>query len=314
MKDFIISIDTEEDNQWDTSHIPSTENVKYLPRFQELCEEYGFIPTYLTTYGMAKDPSYVSYMKEKFHKKKCEIGMHMHAWDVLPTYHLKSSTKARPYITEYPIEIIEQKVECATTLLSDVFEKKIVSHRSGRWAINDNYLSVLAKYGYEVDCSVTPLMDWTRVVGATSAPGNNYARESLYPTLTNSGIVEIPMTIRKIHTFNIDGMKPKSIAKGAYYMCLGEKVWLRPDNTEYSNRKMKKLVDSVIKDNKADYLMFMIHSSELMPGGSPNFTNNESIERLYANMKELFDYLKPYVIGCAMSDYAERCKKNGTIH
>ena len=59
-----------------------------------------------------------------------------------------------------------------------------------------------------------------------------------------------------------------------------------------------------------DYLMFMIHSSELMPGGSPNFTDSESIENLFKSITELFDYIKPNVEGCSVSDYATKIKKN----
>ena len=41
-KFFIITIDTESDNQWDSSKNQTTENARFIPRFQELCEKYGF--------------------------------------------------------------------------------------------------------------------------------------------------------------------------------------------------------------------------------------------------------------------------------
>ena len=34
----------------------------------------------------------------------------------------------------------------------------------------------------------------------------------------------------------------------------------------------------------------MIHSSELMPGGSPNFPTERSIERLYETLESLFAF------------------------
>jgi hypothetical protein len=36
------------------------------------------------------------------------------------------------------------------------------------------------------------------------------------------------------------------------------------------------------------YLEFMLHSSELMPGGSPTFPDQESIEALYRDLEALF--------------------------
>jgi hypothetical protein len=67
MKNFLVSIDTEGDNlwKWCLGKPITTENAKYLPRFQELCEKYGFKPTYLTNYEMAKDPFFASYFKKK---------------------------------------------------------------------------------------------------------------------------------------------------------------------------------------------------------------------------------------------------------
>lgn len=48
MKHFIITVDTEGDNLWEYKKgTPiGTENAKYLPRFQSLCEKYGFKPVY----------------------------------------------------------------------------------------------------------------------------------------------------------------------------------------------------------------------------------------------------------------------------
>lgn len=50
MKTFLITVDTEGDNlwQWKPGEKITTENSLFIPRFQELCEKYGLIPTYLT--------------------------------------------------------------------------------------------------------------------------------------------------------------------------------------------------------------------------------------------------------------------------
>ena len=52
-KYFIISIDTESDNAWEKSNEIKMDNFLELPRFQKLCESYGFKPTYLVNYEMA---------------------------------------------------------------------------------------------------------------------------------------------------------------------------------------------------------------------------------------------------------------------
>ncbi|MGA2435033.1 MAG: hypothetical protein ABSG25_07075, partial [Bryobacteraceae bacterium] len=50
---FLITIDTEGDNAWARSSSVTTENARWLPRFQAACERHGVVPSYLTNYEMA---------------------------------------------------------------------------------------------------------------------------------------------------------------------------------------------------------------------------------------------------------------------
>ena len=58
-KSFIITIDTEGDNIWSRSIDVKVENAKYLIRFQNLCDKYGFKVTYLTNYEMAESKDFI---------------------------------------------------------------------------------------------------------------------------------------------------------------------------------------------------------------------------------------------------------------
>ena len=55
--------------------------------------------------------------------------------------------------------------------------------------------------------------------------------------------------------------------------------------------------------NKHSYLEFMLHSSELMPGGSPTFVTKESIEHLYRDLEVLFCHIAPYFKGATLTEY-----------
>lgn len=305
-KYFIITIDTEADNQWDDSHECSTENVKFLPRFQELAEKYGFKPTWLTTYEMASDDDFVKYFKKKQDKKMCEIGMHLHAWNTPPEYKLDSKTKERSYLIEYPIEIMEKKIKNIDNLLTQKFGVKPVSHRAGRWAMNEDYFKLLEKYKYKVDCSVTPHINWHHSLGETGISGSDYSNYDEKPYFINN-ILEVPMTIRNIHQLQFDRIKSiRSVAGELKRFIKGRNQWMRPDkNLNYSG--LKKLINSCAKKN--EYIMFMIHSSELMPGGSPNFKNEDSIEKLYVIIEKCFKYAKELgYVGCTLHEYSEMIK------
>lgn len=47
---------------------------------------------------------------------------------------------------------------------------------------------------------------------------------------------------------------------------------------------MKKVVEQTLTQGN-DYVEYMLHSSEYMPGGSPTFKNERDIERLYADLE-----------------------------
>jgi len=317
MKKFLISIDTEGDNLWKW-HIGdqiTTENAKYLPRFQEICEKYGFKPTYLTNYEMGSDPFFTDYFKKKNDRNLCEIGMHLHAWNSPPNFELGLRTEVlpgAPFITEYPLDIVEEKVFYQTELLKNTFETEIITHRSGRWATNSEYFKILNKNNYKIDCSVTPMVSWRTTPGQSPYSwGTDYTDFKLLPyTIENTDILEIPVTIRENH--RLKSLKGCGMRKGIKrikeaYAGYG-KVWLRPKNTKDSLEDMMYLTDRISKEINTDYLMFMLHSSEFMPGGSPSFPDKESIERMYQNLDILFEHISENYSGCTFKEYYEKSR------
>lgn len=96
------------------------------------------------------------------------MGMHCHAWNTPPITKLPKWEKSGlPYLIEYPTEIIEAKIASMTKLIREKFGFGPVSHRAGRWAINDDYFKLLHRYGYKVDCSYTSRISWQENAGQT---------------------------------------------------------------------------------------------------------------------------------------------------
>lgn len=296
-KYFIITIDTEGDNLWSPSEDgENTENSKYIERFQKLANRYGFKPVYLTNYEMANDEYFCELMKKYLKDNQCEIGMHLHAWNTPPYYKLDTKTEEKSYLIEYPVEIMEAKIKTMTDLLKDKFGIGIVSHRAGRWAMNDEYFRLLEKYGYKVDCSVTPLISWEDHPGETGEKGTNYKESNKNTGYITENILEVPMSIRKI---NKDyGLSIKGILKKLF---LNRPTWMRPSNESLEN--LKRLADYIYKEKETDYLEFMIHSSEFMPGGSPYFKTKEDVEKLYQKLEKLFEYLSEKYTGITLKEY-----------
>jgi hypothetical protein len=304
-KHFIITIDTEEDNQWDTSSRNTTSNAAYIPRFQALCEKYGFIPVYLTTYGVAGDPEFVRYIKPKVQQGLCEMGMHLHAWSTPPEYELKRINDKKSYLIEYPVPVMRHKIREITELLENTFECKMTSHRAGRWAMNDAYFELLSEFGYRVDCSVTPHISWKTSLGATGMPGTDYRGSSEKPYYINDSLLEVPVTIRPARVYEPQNVwSAKTLLKEIISYMKKKSLWLRPDG-RFAEHELLKLISLMQSEAETDYLMFMLHSSELMPGGSPYFKDEESIERLYKLLDRIFGVISENYVGISLMKYCE---------
>lgn len=304
MRNFIITVDTEGDNLWTWKNGKeiTTYNTQFIPRFQELCETYGFKPVYLTNYEMAQDDNWVQYAKLKAQQGLCEIGMHIHAWNSPPDYVLTDNYGGNPYITEYPDEILNKKIEFISKYLRDRFDEPVNVARSGRWATNDIYFGALRNAGFIGDCSFTPEINLSTIPGCSRNIGNDYRNVNKTTHRLPNGVVEVPLTTRQIHHLAKGSLRHKASA-----LIKGEKMWLRPHKKSLSDLL---LLSNYVKDEGEDYLEFMIHSSELMPGGSPYFKSEEEIELLYSIMQEYFGWISENGYkGDSLSDYIVSWKK-----
>lgn len=282
-KYFIITVDTEGDNlwTWHNGEKIKTDCAKYLPRFQALCEKYSFKPVYLTNYEMAINDDFVDMAKQCLAKGTCEIGLHLHAWNTPPEYIINAKYDGNPYLIEYPFEVMKEKFDYLYNLIRQRFGVEPVSHRAGRWAMDERYFKILEDYGIRIDCSYTPGINWRSSKGANIG-GSDYSLVAGGISMVGK-IIEVPMSVcRTKISYNGGFLKKIKI------LLKGKNTWLRPAVSSLS--EMQYVLDMSIK--KYGFADFMLHSSELMPTGSPYFPTEQSIESLYKNMEALFAYAR----------------------
>ena len=302
MKRFIITVDTEGDNlwEWKPGNRITTNNASYTDRFQTLCEQYHFQPVYLINYEMVMDSSFANYISKKAKENKCEIGMHLHAWNSPPAYDLPRQFGGLPYLTEYPGDIQENKLRYLKKLILEKTDIDPVSFRSGRWATDRQLFTMLEKNGFLVDCSVTPGISHYRTPGQTTEHGPSYTGEKRSPYRLYGKLIEVPMTTERIRTIH-----GKTLKNRARNLLLGKDIWLRP--AIHSADEMIQLINTVERAG-VNHLELMIHSSELMPGGSPYTRDREDVEKLYDRAKRVFDIIASKTAGITLKDYYEEIK------
>ena len=284
---FLITIDTEGDNLWTPLETVTTRNARYLPRFQNLCDRYGFKPTWLTNYEMAECPEFCEFGRDVLNRSTGEIGMHLHAWNSPPI--TNDRLEGQAYLIEYPESVMRDKIKFMTDLLEERFRHKMASHRAGRWAFDSRYARMLVQQDYRVDCSVTPHVSWTDVLGdPNGSGGTDYTTFPARPYFMdleridregNSPLLEVPVSI----VSNGNGTR-----------------WLRPNG---QNRNSMLGILKLACKEQWPCVEFMLHSSELMPGGSPTFQTQDDIEALYDDLQALLGEAAEQFHGQTLSEF-----------
>lgn len=309
---FIITIDTEPDNQWTNISYDKTENAQFIPRFQNLCEKYGFKPVYLTEYNMATDPFFIEYMNTKIREGNCEVGAHLHAWSTPPLISLTDDDcRNKPFLIDFSEETMKRKLSTLLERLHANFPGEIISHRAGRWAFNTMYLRLLKQNGIKIDCSVLPgqsIAGSSEILPESGAsfigcPRGLYEMdENDFRKIGHSGVFQVPMTVYDKHPLL---RKTTALVSPGYSNRAFGMTKLRPERGNLAS--LLEIVTHTQK-KKFGYIEFMLHSSEFMPGCSLAFPDAESIERMYDDLDILFLNIASHFTGMTLREFIERKK------
>lgn len=312
---FLVTIDVEGDNLWAKPRTVTTRNAESLPRFHALCAKHGLRPTYLADYDMVRTPAFVGFGREVIRTGAGEIGMHLHAWSTPPIVPLTRDDRVcQPYLMEYPQRIMAEKIARLSGLLEETFGVRMRSHRAGRWGLNEAYAQALIARRYSVDCSVTPGVSWRRHLGnpdGAGGPDYRHFRGDAYfldpDDISRSGsspLLEVPMTVLRSATSVPSALREVfdavPVARKALHRIAPAVRWLRPNGR--NGKGLLRTLDEAIAAGRS-HVMFMLHSSELMAGGSPNFPTERSIDALYADLEDLFARVPARCRAATLSEY-----------
>jgi hypothetical protein len=319
---FILSIDTEGDNQWDHGRGLTVENIRYIPRFQELCNKYNIKTTYLVTSEVCEDEFAKEIFCDYLENEQTEVGAHLHSWTTPPFLNksgFRYNDVNHAFATELPEDLLANKLRYLTDQIRTSFGVRPQSFRSGRYGFNENVAKLLLSNEYIVDSSVTPYVNWSALEGV---PGNTGGPDFLdkrpFPYTYNIGdntLVEIPVTImptrfplNKSNVFsryyfqNLNKSLLLKSIKSVFFRY--QPLWLRPFPWMNMN-----LLDEIISEAERINLPFLVmifHSSELMPNCSIYRADSESIEKLYELLEGFFTRLNSRdVHSCTLTDAAK---------
>lgn len=293
-----ITVDTEEDAWGDyAARTPAVTNIAQLPALQALCDRYGAIPTYLINRPVVVDDTARDILRECVVQGRCEIGTHIHPWNTPPV--VEPTDAHHSMLCNLPPQLIHDKLAGLHALIRDRLDVTPRSFRAGRWGFSGAVATTLATLGYEVDTSVSPLVDWTPDAGPDyrRAPSHAYwlrPANPLEPAPTGD-LVEIPATVGFLRGSPARRMPlrewafrplPRRLRMVGVFERLGLATlrWLSPEVS--TGAEMVRLGRTLVASG-ARFLNLMFHSPTLVPGLTP-FVRTERQRREFHDRIERF--------------------------
>jgi hypothetical protein len=300
----ILTIDTEGDNQWDHGRELTVENIRFVPRFQDLCNKYLIKPTYLVTSEVCEDAFAKEIFTDYLLTDKAEIGGHLHLWTTPPFLDKEGyryNDVNHGFATELSQDLLTEKVKYLTNQIETSFGKRPLSFRSGRFGFNENVARILTDNSYLVDSSVTPYISWTGHKGIPGGIGGpDFMDKTPFPyqyNFDNGYLKEMPVTIiptqypldkydalARYFFKNVDNNIFLKVIRRLVFR--HQPLWLRPHLWMDID-----LFDELINESiniKLPYIVMMFHSSELMPDCSIYRPDKDAIEKLYDVLERFF--------------------------
>ncbi len=87
--------------------------------------------------------------------------------------------------------------------------------------------------------------------------------------------------------------------------------WLMP--IKGNLKRMLWILNKAIHE-KRSYVEFTLHSSELMPGGSPTFPNKKDVEQLYRDLEIIFRVARKNFVGSTLYEFYNKVLKDHILN
>lgn len=294
LKQLIVSVDTEEEGLWGGKYAVSgntTQNLRGLPRFQDVCAGLSAPPTYLIDAPVLEDQEAIANLKNWQDSNDCEVGAHCHPWCNPPLD--QESNSLESFLCNAPADKQYAKLKWLTDEITSKLGRAPTSYRAGRYGFNRTSAEILADLGYIVDSSVLPVHEY-RSQGGPDFQFANRSPYQLFKDDEHRQLLEIPVTagftesgFQWRRNLWIGLRKPIwkrfRLAGVADRTGLARRIKLSPEGTRMKD--LIKLVDSCVEDGLST-LVLMLHSSSLATGFSPYATDEKALAALYSRLKQ----------------------------
>lgn len=293
MTDFIISVDTEEEFDWNVSFSDKsrkTDNLRYQYPFIALCQKYNIRPVYLLDYPVLESRAAIEILKTFRDENLIKLGAHLHPW-VTPPYYPENNENYASFPSNLSFDIQKAKLEALTEKFTQIFGYAPEIFKAGRYGLGEETVRILGDLGYKIDLSVFAFTDFSY------KEGPDYRHIPSDPFWVSDKLFEIPVTCSHIGL-----LRRNTVLKRLLHSTFAKKFKMRglfarsglcnlvPFSPEAATLpELIALAKAMIED-KAAVLHFTFHSSVLMPGGTPYVLHEEDLEHFLDKVERLLDF------------------------
>jgi hypothetical protein len=290
----VITVDVEEEGLFSGSYPRSASgvaNVAELQRLEFIPRQFGFPLTLLMTYPVAQHPAAREVLVSWRKNYGAELGVHLHPWNTPP---FRDLPQAEPIPTaQLPADLLEAKLGTLVRCLTETFQQAPRSFRMGRFDWSPGLLQLLPRYGLRVDSSMVPLTCKGDAPQNFLAPADPFWLD--FPASPGLRLLEAPVTMVPVWARSapawhrlarlFSGKMAEAVL--SRFRSMGA-AGIHP---AWFPRFSMRLAARLHRRRGGRVLTLFLHSSELMPGGSPDFPDAAAVNRLVAKLRDFLAWL-----------------------
>lgn len=283
----IISLDVEEEGLFSGSYQSTgcgVENIALLRKLSPLTHELGFPLTLFcahTVFTNATACNHLAYMRDHCN---AEIALHLHHWSTPPID--KTDPRSRPLPSDrMPGNLLRQKLQNLVLAGRNFQGAPLTSFRMGRWDFKKILRPMLTDFGITVDSSVCPLRAYPQGPDFFLAPADPYWADTAKPLLVLP-ITQIPVLPALTRIWYVFCRHNQKILDTFHFwnVASANPVWHKTGIMQYAARSHSRRGGQV--------LSLFWHSSEMLPGASPNVPDANAADKLQHKIYSFLSWLK----------------------
>lgn len=289
---FILTVDTEEEFDWNAPFKRSGHSLDHVPRlrkFQQFCEGLNVTPIYLIDYPIATSSAATEILREAVMAGRAEVGVQLHPWVNPP--HDEEVNNFNSFAGNLPAELERAKFRVLHDQIVDSIGVKPLIYRAGRYGLGPHTSQLLRDMGMAIDSSVRARFDYS------ASGGRNYRDHPLQPYWVDGErtLLELPLTTvfaGALHRFG-DWLYPAlwrvpSLRGALARIGLLDRIPLTPEGV--TAREAIKGIDAALAEG-LPLLVLSFHSPSLHPGHTPYVRHEDDLDRLYGWWRDVLAHL-----------------------